>query len=438
MHLLKKYTTSFARDEQGAVAILFGLAIIALMLISGIAVDSARFHNVSSKIQDSLDASALAAAKLLPDETASDADIEERAQAYFNHAIASAGVQLTSLEKLELQIDRGNASIAANLSATVPSLFGGLAFQPKTAIISQSSKVVFDMKKVEVALVLDITGSMNSSNKLADLKTAAKEVVEELYNASLSENGVRIALAPYSASVNAGEYASAVTNVPPTTTCARQYHEWKCKDVAGVDQDTCVVERQGANAATDAAPVGSDKLPNVASPAPSGYTCPSATVLGLRGKSQEDEVKATIDSYSASGATAGHIGTAWGWYLLSPEWAGVLGPSAPKDYGEDDVQKTMVIMTDGLFNRSYLTANADTDTQSNESYAQFDALCSGAKAKNITIFTVGFDLSDSRALTELAGCASSPENFFDAKTGADLKAAFKAIAEKLNTLRVAS
>ena len=83
--------------------------------------------------------------------------------------------------------------------------------------IGRTSKVVFDMKKIEMSMVLDITGSMNSNNKLADLKIAAKDVIEELYNGSLSEDGVRIALAPYSASVNAGAYAPQVTNVPATT-----------------------------------------------------------------------------------------------------------------------------------------------------------------------------------------------------------------------------
>ncbi|MEQ1672713.1 MAG: VWA domain-containing protein, partial [Hyphomicrobium sp.] len=279
-----------------------------------------------------------------------------------------------------------------------------------------------------------------SANKLTDLKSAAKDVIDELYNGSISEDGVRIALAPYSASVNAGALASAVTNVPATTVCSWDHHEWKCKDVAGVDQDTCVVERQGVHAATDAAPIGIDKLPNVTTdPKPSRYNCPSPTVLPLQGKSQQQEVKDTIDSYLASGATAGHIGTAWGWYLLSPEWASVLpAASAPKPYTDPNVKKSMIIMTDGEFNTSYLTGSSSDSVQADESYAQFDALCNAIKGKNIQVFTIGFALYDARALAELEQCASGPSNFFDAKTGPDLKASFKAIVEKLNTLRVAS
>lgn len=162
-------------------------------------------------------------------------------------------------------------------------------------------------------------------------------------------------------------------------------------------------------------------------------------MLGLQGKSQKDVVNSTIDSYTASGATAGHIGSAWGWYLLSPEWSSVLGSSAPANYDDDEVEKHMIIMSDGEFNTSYLSGGAtDPATQSNESYAQFKALCNGIKGKGITVYTVGFDLTSPRALSELESCASSPENFFDAKTGAQLKQSFETIAKKLNTLRLAS
>ena len=58
-----------------------------------------------------------------------------------------------------------------------------------------------------------------------------------------------------------------------------------------------MIERQGMNAATEAAPVGADKLPNVPTLPYGRYLCPPSTVLGLQGKSQKQEVTDTIDSY---------------------------------------------------------------------------------------------------------------------------------------------
>ncbi|MEQ1651778.1 MAG: pilus assembly protein [Hyphomicrobium sp.] len=442
MTALRKLASDFIHDRDGSVAILFGLSCIVLMGLIGLAVDTSRYYNYSARMQQALDAAALAGAKLLPDESMTDSDIQTVTLAHFNSTMEKTGVKADKLEQPTVTIDRVKNAVSLDSTAKLPVLFSKIIYDRSKVAINLKSNVVFDMKKVELSMVLDITGSMNSKNKLADLKTAAKDVVDELYNGSLSEEGVRIALAPYSASVNAGNLAAAVTNIPTPKSCKWNWKtwKWKCQNAAGVDVDTCVVERKGPNAATDVAPVGSDKLPNVPTLPYGHYTCPDATVLPLQGKSQKDTVKNTIDSYAASGATAGHIGTAWGWYLLSPSWGSVLpSDSDPKPYGDSEVEKTMIIMTDGEFNTSYVSGgNTPPDKQADESYAQFDALCGNIKAKNIKVYTVGFDLNDARALSELKKCASEPGNFFDAKSGADLKAAFKAIAQKLNTLRVAS
>ncbi len=55
-----------------------------------------------------------------------------------------------------------------------------------------------------------------------------------------------------------------------------------------------------------------------------------------------------IDALSAGGSTAGHIGLAWGWYLLSPNFSSILpAESQPADYEEPDVLKVVILMTDG-------------------------------------------------------------------------------------------
>ena len=429
----------FRRDERGSISILFGISCIVLFGLIGLALDSSRYYNFTARLQAALDASALAGARLLPDETLNDSDIAALVAANFKSAMAMAGVKANSVNDPSVKIDRSTNTIEVVGKAKLPATISPVVSSKSSVDVIRAAKVVFDIKKIELAMVLDITGSMNANNKLADMKTAAKDVVDELFNSSLNESAVRIALAPYSASVNAGALAAAVTNVPSTTNCYRYYYSWQCTSSAGVDQDTCVVERQGSNAATDAAPVGADKLPNVPTTPYGHYVCPQATVLGLQGRSQKDTVKSTIDSYTASGATAGHIGSAWGWYLLSPQWAGVLGNSKPGDYDDKDVQKHMIIMSDGEFNTSYISGpDTPIATQTTESYDQFRALCDGIKGKGITVYTVGFDLNEPRALSELEGCASGTSNFFNAKTGAQLKQAFKEIAKKLNTLRLAS
>ena len=439
MTRLRSLVANFARDAEGSIAIVFGLSCIVLFGLIGLATDTSRYYNYASHMQQALDAATLAGAKMLPDDSVNDSDIIAVIRANYMQSMRSAGVAARDISEPIIDIDRPTNTVIVDGSSRLPAMFANILNGDDRVEIKRTSRVVFDRKLVELSMVLDITGSMNSNNKLADMKIAAKDVIDELYNASLSENDVRIALAPYSASVNAGDLAAAVTAPTPSNQCSqRPQRGQNCEDASGVAIDTCVIERQGVNAATAAAPVGTDVLPTVPSTPYGNYVCPASTVVPLTGKSDQNTLKAILDGYVANGSTAGHIGAAWGWYLLSPEWAAVLGASAPKAYGSDGVNKSMIIMTDGIFNTSYLSGSATSAAaQADESYAQFDALCDGIKAKGIQVFTVGFALNDARALSELANCASSPGTFFDAQTGADLKASFHSIAQKLNTLRVA-
>lgn len=436
-----RYRNNFGGNESGGVAIVFAVSIVMLLLIVGLAVDTARQQDIASRMQASLDGASLAAAKMLSDPKVSDEDIRATAVSFFNGAVPTFGVLPTSIAPLNVIIDRSTSSVQLAGSIEVPAFFGRLFALPSTMQIDQTSKVIYDMTAVELSMVLDITGSMNSSNKLSDMKAAAKDVIDTLFDGALNDSSIRIALAPYSASVNAGELATTVSTAPVTSTCPSKPRKGDpCFDTAGVAIDTCVVERTGGNATTDAPPTGSDVLPNVAMDGYPRYTCPNATVVPLSDRTERDTLKAILDGYVASGSTAGHIGTAWGWYLLSPNWASVLPPdSAPGSYGDKSVQKNIIIMTDGIFNTSYADGpGADAATQMASSYAQFQSLCNGIKAEGITVYTVGFDLSDPVVLGHLENCATSASNFYDAKNGSQLKDAFKDIANKLGNLRVAS
>lgn len=429
---------NFGRNDRGGVAIIFALTCLVLLIVIGLAVDTARYQNLASRMQQALDGASLAAAKMLADPEVSNADIQDRADSFFKAAIETFGVEPKSIAPLAVAVDRTASSVQVNSTMEVPTLFGGFANLPTIRILNQKSKVIYDITNIELAMVLDITGSMNTKGKLNDLKMAAKDVVDTLFDGALSDSNIRIALAPYSAAVNAGALANVVSALPVSTSCYKPcwYCSEVCTDSTGSLTDTCVLERTGGSAYTDAPPSGAAKLPNVTSlpSTPSHYSCPSPNVVPLADRTHRDDLKSAIDGYAASGATAGHIGTAWGMYLLSPNWASVLpADSEPRPY-DKSVQKAMIVMTDGEFNTAYTGAG----DESTESYLYFDNLCATAKANGINVYTVGFDLNAPEALAHLETCASAPGQFYDAKTGAQLKDAFKDIADKLGNLRVAS
>ena len=84
-----------------------------------------------------------------------------------------------------------------------------------------SSTAEYGIDKIDVAFMFDISGSMNSSSRLRNLKEAAKEAIEVLLPpdapAELKED-TRIAMISYNSMVNAGPYFELVTGVPPTRT----------------------------------------------------------------------------------------------------------------------------------------------------------------------------------------------------------------------------
>ena len=89
-------------------------------------------------------------------------------------------------------------------------------------------------------------------------------------------------------------------------------------------------------------------------------------------------------------------------------------------------------MTDGAYNR-YQDASANVTTVNNKA----KSLCTGMKAKSITVYTVGFDLgNDTTAKTMLQNCATDSTHFYDADNGDALKAAFRDIALKISALRI--
>jgi hypothetical protein len=171
------------------------------------------------------------------------------------------------------------------------------------------------------------------------------------------------------------------------------------------------------------------------------------------------ELKSRIDKLDTGGSTAGHLGTAWAWYLLSPKW-NYLFPSssgaapysdlaATNSDGLPKLKKIAVLMTDGEYNINYCKGveakNSDQspdincNSENGKSASQATSLCNAMKAQvdggKIEVFAVGFQVN-STAKTLLKNCATDASHYYDATTGDALKAAFRDIALKISTLRL--
>ena len=412
MAWLRSKLNNFGDNRSGSIAIVFVFAFIIMVMMVGIAVDYGRAERASADVVGSIDSAALAGAKAMVEEELNDADVTKLVDHYIFAQIGSGQLSGASYSNLKINIDRTEGTVQIDVDIHVPTTFSRIA-QKDRIDFHKSAKTTYKLKNVELAMVLDTTGSMGDNNKIVEMQAAAAQAVDVLMPSGRPALN-RIAIAPFSSAVFAGAYASDASN--------------------SVSSD-CVVERSGPDAYTDVNP-SSSPVGTAAVGAPGAGMCPAQTIMPLN----KDPValKALINGFAPGGGTAGHIGLAWGWYLISPNWNS-LWPAAsqPKPYGDPKAIKAILLMTDGMFNTAYFN-----DT----SPVQAAALCDAIKAQGVKIFTVGFELAlnaspdDVNARTLLSDCASTDggggKEFYDATNGSDLSDAFKKIAGKMMALRL--
>jgi len=210
---------------------------------------------------------------------------------------------------------------------------------------------------------------------------------------------------------------------------------------------SCVTERTGAQAYTDASPSGARvgrNYPGASNP------CLGATIQPL--SSNKSTLKSSIDSYSVEGSTAGQIGIGWGWYMVSPNFNSLWPSNGAAAYNTADTLKAVIIMTDGEFNTPYCSgvisrqagagsgsnvSKIDCDADNGDPFAQGVAMCTAMKNRGILVYTVGFQITEGgNAANMLQACASTPANFYLPASGGDLSEAFAAIGRDITQLRI--
>ncbi len=430
--------STVCNDRSGGVAILFALTLVVLVLGVGLSVDTYRMHNTGTKVQAALDAATLASAKLLGAEGAPDGQVRQAARDFFDAQLESLGIGGVQLKSFQADIDRDQTQVTASVKVVVPTVFSSVGGGLIKVEFEPSSTAIYKQKKIELALVVDVTGSMGASGKIDALKVAANELVDTLFNSNPVPQAVRVALVPYSAAVNAGSYFDAVT-AGGATGGSWTWSSWGGWTAGATD--TCVVERAGAEAYT-ATPPGAGTFLGVSSGAVNlNYSCPTPTVVPLADLADgvaRASFKSSISALTPGGATAGHIGAAWGWYMLQPNWSFLWPGSTPRPFADPDVMKIVILMTDGEFNTSYENGNMNSTTFTDVGSSGYQALqlCSNMKAQNITIYTIGF-MTNGNAESMLKTC-SGEDNFYNADSSSQLLGSFQDIVAKLTQLRIAS
>ena len=193
-------------DERGAVAIQFALLLIPIGLLTFGLIDISRVSVQKRQLQDALDAATLMAARST---ATTDAGLDTVGDAALGTEMEGLGVPLTAADS-SFALGAGNTVVGA-VSAKIEPIVAWRTTRSSTIHIQ--SVVTRSVNKLEVALVLDNTGSMASKlgktniTKISSLTTASKSLVTTLSVAarrSVELDSVKISVVPFSMTVNIG------------------------------------------------------------------------------------------------------------------------------------------------------------------------------------------------------------------------------------------
>jgi Flp pilus assembly protein TadG len=187
---------SFARATGGNVAILFGLSLIPIMIAVGGAVDYGRALLVRERMADAADAAALAIGSW---SGLTEAELKTKAQQFFNANYPPSDLGTAGAVDVKFVGDNINVT----LKGSVPTTFMELANIPSIDV-EVETVVTRRQRNIELALVLDTTGSMGSNGKMDAMQSAAKKMIETLFNGRSTSDTLTAAVVPFAGAVNVG------------------------------------------------------------------------------------------------------------------------------------------------------------------------------------------------------------------------------------------
>lgn len=391
---------SLKRNDAGNISIM--TAAVAGVFVAGLAVaiDISTGVNTKSRLGDASDAVSLMLAK---SDLTTDADMTRAAQDYLDKLYPG-----TSGARLEiLDIIRDGDAVTVKLAKSVKAEFGG-AVDQNDIRTSVASTAVFSRKSMDIALVLDSTGSMDGP-KMATLKVAATDMIDSVD--AYSNSNVRVSVVPFSNYVNVGlsERSENWLNVQP--------------DGAGRTWRGCVGSRLAPH---------NTRAPHHGRSVPALYNDQVSCGSEVQPLTTDfNAVKSTINGLDASGWTYMPSGLIWGWRTLDER-----APFA--NVSPNGTEKVLVLMTDGENTRAKNGIMHNRAGQNNKADQTTRTLCNAIKDEEITVYTIAYDVNSASTRQLLQGCASSVSNYYDARNAADLNQAFSDIANSLNQLRISA
>lgn len=452
----------FIRDEHGSITAFVLVMFLTMVVGGGMGVDFMRHESERSMLQSALDRGVLAAASYEVEDE--DVDIEQRVISYVHSSKFLKNRNPELLVASDITIN--SRQVAATGSYAINTFFLKI-IGITTLTVSASSAAKITRGEIEISLILDNSGSMDGA-KMQNLKDAANDFIDLMLNEETIDY-TTISLIPFAAQVNAGPILAEQFNLD-------RWHDYSwcfalgASDYEGtsLSQETLFTQEQHYFRGQ----LGT-------------HECPDSPIIPF--SNSPARLHTAINNMNAGGYTATYAGMKWGAALLDPAAQpvltslaanGVVDPNfigRPAAWDSEVAAKFIIIMTDGANTEhkrikpsSYNHEGTDPwQSQANADYwnergcswrngcsvervisgssgdLRLQDICDAAKedipgsnVDRITVFTIGFDVSEgSNPYNYMRNCASSESKFYHVEN-TDLATAFKQIAGSITKLKL--
>ncbi len=381
--------------------LIFALGATAVVGAVGVAVDVGRGQMVQAKLQNAVDAAGLAAGATL-----NTTNLNTVASKYVNLNFSQNNLGAT-LGTVTTTLSTDQTLLTVTASATLPTSMMKI-FGHTTITVDATTQVTRASKGMELVLVLDNTGSMNSpvnsSNssvtKISALKTAitgSGGLLDIVYGAGNNTvNNLWVGVVPFTQAVNIGTSTNWVSSnsydwgnpsspwqgcvmarsTPydmsddvPTTSMFTAYYAPTTGTVTtptsgsgvsgtcpstGINDWKCTVDQttgsSGHRVTTHVLTYDYSYNSSLANNKGPNTECPQPVQPMVAEKAT---VTTKVNALTAGGSTFINTGMAWGQRMLSPKWRGLWGGemntnSLPLNYNSPLMNKVVVLMTDGM------------------------------------------------------------------------------------------
>ena len=349
----------FARGEEGTTMVLGLFVFVVMLAAGGMAVDFMQAERERAQIQYTLDRAILAGAAL-----SQPLDPESVVHDYF---------EKSGLDNYELNVsvpEEYNSLTSRYVSATATTNINNYFVNMvgiNDMLVNATGTAQERVQNVEISMVLDVSGSMENSSKMENMKSAALEFVRTVLNDNNADR-VSINLVPYNMQVNAGE--ALLDAIDADYNVTNEHDTSHCIDFTSSQfNSTSLVSGATYQRTGHFDPF----YTSIDHPATSSddnssrlFMCPTTSHSEIALLSQNlSDLENRINALQPGGNTSIDIGVRWGATLLDPSFNSVLADlsgddavdpvfsNRPAAYNDDDSIKIMIVMTDGINTTQY-------------------------------------------------------------------------------------